>query len=53
MRFIVFVATNLIVVSAIWLRALWWRRRDDRAGHATPARVIRVRRRYAIRPALL
>jgi len=53
MGFIAFVAVNLLVVTAIWLRALRWRRDDDQAGPAPPARVTRVRRRYAIRPALL
>jgi hypothetical protein len=51
MRFLVFVAVNLIAVSAIWLRALWWKQDDDQPGQSTPTRVTRARRRYAIRPA--
>lgn len=51
MRFVVFVALNLIAVSAIWLRAVRWKRDDDQVGERAPTRFTRARRRYAIRPA--
>lgn len=51
MRFFVFVAVNLIAVSAIWLRALRWKQDDDQPGQSAPTRITRARRRYAIRPA--
>jgi hypothetical protein len=53
MRFVVFAAVNVMLVTAIWLRALKGRRDDDQPGQAAPARLTRARRRYAIRPALL
>ena len=53
MAFVVFVGVNLLVVTAIWLRAVRLRRDDDQAEPQPPARVTRVRRRYAIRPVLL